>query len=824
MEPHSVSMQSASTSANRTGDGSTNISRRRFMEAAGVAAGALAVPTVAFGEGGEKTILTATHWGMVRAVVQSGRLLRVEPFEKDPHPTKMLTAFHSRVYSPTRIAHPAVRKGFLDKSTRGDTARRGADAFVRVSWNEALDLVADELRRVKRQYGNGAFFPGSADWQSAGILHSASALTRRLLALHGGFTDCSGDPSIAAAMVIVPHVLGDLEVYGQQTAWPSILANARNVVFWGCCPIKNNQIGTHPSDHTAYGALAALREKSARKEINVISIDPRVTDTAAYTHARWISPRPNTDTALMLALMYVLYTEKLHDADFLSKYCFGFDRFLPYLLGENGGVPKTPAWASAITGVPAAEIERLARTLAAGRTILITGYAIQRADHGEQPYWALITLAAMLGQIGLPGGGLGFSYHYDNGGSLTSKGPGVAGISAGENPVQTVLPFERVTSMLLNPGQTFNYNGQRMTYPDVKMIYWAGGNPMTHLWQTAKVIEAWRRPETIVVADPFWTPTARFADIVLPATTTFERNDLEVCGAYSQKFLVGMHQAIEPVGEARNDYDIMRELAKRLGFEDKFTENKSEMDWLRTFYEQARHTVEAMNKISIPDFDKFWNGGGYVEFPIPDDAKNYVTHEAFRKNPQQNPLGTPSGKIEIYSTPIAAFHYDDCPPHATWIEPAEWLGAPQAKKFPIHIVSPHPQFRLHSQLDNTILRKAYEVRDREPIWISVADAKRRGIAKGDIVRVFNDRGSVLAGAVVTDRIMTGVAMLQEGAWYDPDQPGNPRALCKHGLINVLTLDKGTSDLAQGNIANTCLVEIEKYDRPAPAITVFTAPV
>ncbi|WP_345796763.1 trimethylamine-N-oxide reductase TorA [Castellaniella sp. MT123] len=804
-------------------DAVPNPSRRHFIEAAGVSVGALAVPKAAISAVAEKTVLTATHWGMVRAVVQGGRLLRVEPFEKDPHPTKMLTAFADRVHSANRVAFPAVRKGFLDRSTRGDTSRRGKDEFVRVSWDQALDLVTEELRRVKQEHGNGAFFPGSADWQSAGILHSASALTRRLLGLHGGFTDCSGDPSIAAAMVIVPHVLGDLEVYGQQTAWPTILEHAKNVVFWGCCPLKNNQIGTHPADHGAYGSLDALREKSAQHRINVISIDPRVTDTAQYTQARWIAPRPNTDTALMLALMYVLYTEKLHDAGFMSKYCYGFDRFLPYLTGESDGTPKTPEWAQSITGVAAADIRQLARTLASGRTMLITGYAIQRADHGEQPYWALIALAAMLGHIGLPGGGLGFSYHYDNGGSLTAKNPGIVGIPAGENPVQTVLPFERVTSMLLNPGKPFDFNGQSMVYPDVKMIYWAGGNPLTHLWNTAQVIDAWRRPETIVVADPFWTPTARFADIVLPATTTFERNDLEVCGAYSQRYIVAMHQAIDPVGEARNDYDIMRALAKRLGFEEKFTENKSEMDWLRGFYEQARRAAKAADKLDIPDFDSFWNGKGYVEFPVPADAKDHVVHSEFRQDPQQNPLGTPSGRIEIYSKQIAGFKYDDCPPHPTWLEPVEWLGSAKAKKHPLHIVSPHPQFRLHSQLDNTILRKAYEVHDREPVWLSVADAKQRGIAQGDVVRIFNDRGSVLAGAVVTDRIMQGVVMLQEGAWYDPDVPGDPHAMCNHGLINVLTLDKGTSRLAQGNIANTCLVEVERYGKPIPEVRAFTVP-
>ena len=797
------------------------VSRRQMIELSGAALAATLVPGLAAASE-QKTMLTATHWGVVEAVTRDGRLVKALPFAKDANPTRMITALADAVHSESRISYPMVRKGFLKDGAAGDRTLRGRDEFVRVSWDQALDLVAGELKRVKEKYGNAAIFPGSVDWQSAGLLHSAATLTRRMLGLHGGFTDDTGDPSIAAAMVILPHVVGDLEVYDQQTAWPMILEHANTVVLWGCCMVKNDQIGTHPPDHYAYGALTQLRAKAASGKIKVISIDPRVNDTAQYLGAHWIAPRANTDTALMLALMHTLYTENLYDKAFLAKYAFGFDKFLPYLTGQADGTPKTPEWAARITEIDPGAIRELARTLARGRTMLISGYAIQRADHGEQPYWALVTLAAMLGQIGLPGGGFGFSYHYDNGGSLTAKAPGIVGISAGDNPSKSVLPFERVADMLLHPNAPFDYNGQKMTYPDIKMIYWAGGNPLTHLWNTSKVIEAWRQPETIVVADPFWTPTARFADIALPATTNFERNDIELSGAYSQRFIVAMHKAIEPVGESRNDYDIMAGISKRLGFEDKFTESKSEMDWLRSFYVQAQQAAKPMS-LQMPDFDSFWNGPGYIEFPIPDDAKDYVKHADFRDDPVKNPLGTPSGKIEIYSPTIAGFNYDDCPPHPTWLEPTQWLGSAEAQKHPLHIVSPHPQYRLHSQLDNTVLRHAYEIGGREPIWINTEDAKTRGIPQGAVVRVFNDRGSVLAGALVTSRIRRGVVMLQEGAWYDPDRPGEPDAMCKHGLINVLTIDKGTSKLAQGNIANTTLVQVERYKEPLPAITAFTPP-
>lgn len=309
-------------------------------------------------------------------------------------------------------------------------------------------MVASELKRVRTTHGNESFFPGSADWQSAGLLRSASALVRRMLGLYGGLTDCSGDPSIAAAMVILPHVVGELEVYDEQTAWPMIEEHTDLLVLLAADLLKDNQIGTHPSDHYAYGALERFRAKVEAKRARVIAIDPRPTDTVNYLGASWIAPRPNTDTALMLGIAYVLHEETLADRQFIAKYTVGFDKFLDYLTGRSDGRPKSPAWAAEVTDIGADTIRDLARQMAQHRTMIISGYAIQRADHGEQPYWMLVTLAAMLGQIGLPGEGYGVSYHYDNGGDVVAQAP------------------------------------------DIRLIYWAGGNPLTHLWQTNKVVEA----------------------------------------------------------------------------------------------------------------------------------------------------------------------------------------------------------------------------------------------------------------------------------------------------------------------------------------------
>ena len=769
----------------------------------------------------QMTVPTATHWGMIDATVRNGRFIKAEGFAGDKHPTPMIQAFVDRVYSTSRVRYPAVRKSYLEHGASAGGEGRGREEFVRVSWDRAFDLIATEMKRVKSKYGNAAFFPGTADWQSVGSLHNASTLVRRMLGLFGGFTDCTGDPSIAAAMVILPHVIGDAEYYAQQTSWPMIQEHTDLLVLWGCDPIKGNQIGTHPADHYFYGAAERFREKSRAGKARIIAIDPRRSDSVEYFGAQWIAPRPNTDTALMLGIAHELYVTKQYDKAFVDTYTVGFDQFADYLTGKSDGVAKTPEWAETITGLPAAELRSLASQMRNSRTMLMTGFSIQRADHGEQPYWMLVTLSAMLGHIGLPGGGFGLSYHYDNGGDLNANAPGLAGISAGENPVTSALPFERFTDMLLHPGAKIAYNGSTVTYPDVRFIYYAGGNPLTHLWNTNKVLEAWRRPDTIVVNEPFWTATAKFADIVLPATTTFERNDIDVCGAYSHQYVAAMKQVIKPLYESRSDFDILTGISQRLGFADAFTAKKHEMDWIRGIYDTAAKQAAGM-KIAMPSFEAFWKKG-YVEFKIPADAKDYTLHADFRANPTLSPLGTPSGKIELYSATIAGYHYDDCPPHATWLEPIEWLGSPKAKQFPLHVLSPHPQYRLHSQLDNTSIRKWYEVHDREPVWINTDDARERGIANGDVVRVFNDRGAVLAGALVTDRVRRSVVVMQEGGWYDPEDPNMVDSPCKHGLVNMITIDKGTSQLAQGNIANTALVEIKKHTGPIPPVTAFDPP-
>ncbi len=759
---------------------------------------------------------THAHWGAYTAKVEDGRLVSVERFEGDPVPNELIDAVPSAVYAESRVKQPAVRAGYLERGPQGSGSGRGAEPFVNVSWDEALGLITRELTRIKREHGNAAIFGGSSGWASAGRLHHAPTLLHRFLNGFGGFTDHVTNYSFGAALVIMPHVVGSVEsVAGALTSWPSIVKHTKLAVMFGGAALRHGRV-------TFGGAGDRSYEKWLRraKEAGVafVNISPIHDDAPDFLDAQWISPRPTTDVALMLGLAHTLVTENLHDQAFLDRYCVGFDRFRSYLLGEKDGQPKDAAWAAGVADVEVDEIRTLARRMAGCRTMIMTAWSLQRADHGEQVCWMTTVLASMLGQIGLPGGGFGFGYGSMNGVGNPRRRVSVPGlISAGKNPIDGFIPVARITDMLLNPGEVIDFNGMKLTFPDIQLIYWAGGNPFHHQQDLNRLLRGWRRPKTIIVHEPWWTSTARHADIVLPTTTTLERNDI---GASPfDRFFFAMQQAIEPVGQARNDYDIFADLAGRLGFRQDFTEGRGEMEWLRHLYDVARQGA-AQHKVELVEFDAFWERG-HVEIPEPED--DYVMLADFRADPDAHPLNTPSGKIEIYSETIAAFGYDDCPPHAAWLEPAEWLGGESARRWPLHILSSQPTQRLHSQMDDGSVSRSHKVRQREPIWINPADAKPRHINDGDIVRVFNDRGACLAGAVVTEAMRPGVVQLSNGAWYDPVEPGTMGSLERHGNANVLTLDKGTSKLAQGPSALTALVQIEKYDGKAPPISVFSPP-
>lgn len=758
---------------------------------------------------------TGSHWGLYDVEVEDGKLVGIQPFADDPHPTPLVHALPSAVYHPSRITQPMVRKGYLAKGIGSDRAGRGSEPFAPVSWDEALDLIATELQRVVSEHGNEAIY-ASSGWASAGVFHNAKSQLFRFMNGLGGFVNQVTNYSNGAASVIVPHVVGDLApLNGPLTSWPTIRDHTQLMVMFGGMAPKNAQLsngGTGP--HIDPDWLAEVQ----RAGVEFVNISPMRDDAAQMLEAQWLPIRPNTDTALMLALAHTLVTEDLHDRDFLHRYCAGAETFQAYVRGESDGQPKDAAWAAPITGLDADAIRQLARRMADRRTLISVSWSIQRADHGEQPYWAAIALAAILGQIGLPGGGFGFGYGCTSGlGRPRSSSPAMS-LPTGANGVKTVIPVARFMDMLLHPGTTYDFNGERLTYPDIRLVYWCGGNPFHKIQDLNRLLHAWQKPETIIVHEHWWTPAARRADIVLPCSTTIERNDI---GASKHDgYFFAMHRAIDPVGESRTEYAIYSALAERLGFAAQFTEGRSEDEWLHYLYASACEQAKARGT-EMPNFDAFWEAG-HIAFSPPADPP--VLYETFRRDPETHALRTPSGRIELFSKTIAGFGYDDCPGHPTWLEPVEWLGSDKARTYPLHLLSNQPSARLHSQLDCGDVSRAAKVAGREGIWLHPQDAAARGIQDGDVVRVYNDRGACLAGAIVTDAIRPGVVNLSTGAWFDPVDPATIGSLDKHGNPNVLTIDKGTSKLAQSPTAQTTLVEVEQFEGEVPSITAFELPV
>ncbi len=749
------------------------------------------------------------HWGAFTALVEDGRLIGCEPFARDPAPSDMLAAMPAMVHSPLRVARQAIREGW-----REGRARTGADRFNEVSWDEALALVAAELARVRASHGNTAILGGSYGWSSAGRVHHARSLLRRFLFLGGGCVDQVGNYSFGAAQVVLPRVIGTFQpVVGDVTDWSSIVKHTRFILAFGGLALKNGQV-------TSGGAGAHTMEtwlsRAKAAGIEFVSVSPLESDAPAFLGAQWVAIRPNTDTAMMLAMMHTLIVEQRYDQEFMARHCAGFEPFRRYLLGLDDGAPKSADWAAPVTSVAAEVIRDLARRAAATRSLVTCAWSLQRAHHGEQPYWAAIVLAAMLGGIGLPGGGFGFGHGSTNG--IGAPRVDVAGpeVPLPLNPARAMIPVARIADMLLAPGAAYEFNGRRYAFPDVRLIYWAGGNPFHHHQDLNRLRRAWQKPETVIVHESWWTPTARHADIVLPATTTLERND--VGGSARDNFILAMHRALDPIGDARNDFDIFRALARRLGYETAFTEDRDEIGWCQWVYDRVRASA-AGKGVELPGFQQFW-AEGFVELPPP--ARDYVLFEDFRRDPERHPLKTPSGRIEIVSDAVAGFGYTDCPPHPAWLPPAEWLGSKEAERWPLHLVTHQPASRLHSQMDPGPVSRSQKVAGREPIRINPADAARRGIGAGDVVRVFNARGACLAGAVLDAGVMPGVAVMATGAWFDPSAAaGEPE---RHGNPNVLTLDIPTSPLAQGTSALTALVEIERFAAPAPEVRAFTPPV
>ena len=755
-----------------------------------------------------KRHLTLTNWGAYEVETDGHDITAVHPFAKDPDPSPIGQSL--KAVRRSRVMRPSIRESWYRNGPGSNTDRRGHEPFVEVEWDVALEMLATEIDRVRSEYGNEAIFGGSYGWASAGRFHHALSQIHRFLGSIGGYVSQVDDYSIAAGHVITPHVLGfsfDTMMDEAQPHFPEIAEHSELVVSFGGMPIKNSQV--------MYGGqgrhmLASRLELCHDRGVSFVSLSPLREDMIGAVDAEWIPMLPSTDTAVMLGLAHSLLVAGDHDEGFLNTYCTGWEALRAYLLGESDGVPKTAEWAGAISSVDPGRIRSLASQMARKRTLVTASWSVQRTDHGEQTYWMASSLAAMLGQIGLPGGGVGFGY-----GAVGYTGNGIGyhelpRLDSGRNDVTEYIPVARIADMLLSGGEEYDYNGKRLTYPDIHMVYWAGGNPFHHHQDLNRLAKAWQNPDTIVAHEPFWNALARHSDIVLPATTTLERNDIG--GSGMDDFLFWMEKVIDPVGEARDDYDIFSALAERLGSGDRFSEGRTTDEWIEYMYERfhSRHG-EYPDLAELRDLGFFQIPERWISAP-----KSLLV--SFREDPIGAALGTPSGRIELFSNTVASFGYADCPGHPTWIEPGEWPG--NASSYPLSLISNQPKTRLHSQWDQGETSIEAKVDGREQLGITPEDATARDLEPGDLVRVFNDRGACLAAVAIRHDLIDGVVQLPTGAWWDPIEPGG---MCRSGNPNVLTHDRGTSSMARGP-STSCLVEVEKYTGEPPAVRAHDTPI
>jgi len=709
----------------------------------------------------------------LRLHVRDGRIIRVEGDDaQEPEQLRACLrcrAYRKEVHHPDRLMHPLKRVG-----------PKGEGEFERISWDEALETIAGELTRVKDTYGNPSIFL-AAGGGYLGMLHNGAMAMARLFSMFGGYTTHYGNVSSEGAVWAVMTQYGSVMVGHSRDDF----LNSRLIIMWGWDPARMIS-GTNTMYH-----LIKAKEAGAR----IISIDPRYHDSAATLAEQWIPIRPGTDTAMMVSMACVMIKDHLHDEKFLDRYTVGFDKFRDYVLGVEDGVEKTPVWAEAITGVPALTIERLARAYATTKpAALMDCQGPARSAMGEQYNRCAMTLSAMTGNIGRRGG---------------SAAGGLMGIPVGhmfrsaaipgmKNPVEVGGPSIRGTLDLglrlvrrVHTNRIFDaiLKGKDGGYPaDIKLAWFLNNNFLNQLGNTNKSARALRALEFLIVSELFMTPTARFADILLPVTHAAERNDLTRPWP-SGPYYTFVNKAVEPLGECKSDLEIACELAEKLGFRD--YNPLSEEEWLRAFVEKNPETAE-----QIKDYEIFRREGIHrVKL-----AEPVVAFKEQIEDPENNPFPTPSGKIEIFSQRVAHLNNPLCPPIPKYLSTWEDQNDPLTEKYPLQLLSPHPKNRVHSHL-----YKVDWLREIEPhrAWINPVDAEPRGIKDGSEIYVFNDRGKLSITAWVTERILPGVICIFEGAWYDPDKAGTDRGGCVNTLTNDAYSEGGASAL------NTALVQVSK---------------
>ncbi|MFH1350083.1 MAG: molybdopterin-dependent oxidoreductase [Pseudomonadota bacterium] len=707
--------------------------------------------------------------------MEGGRAVRIEPYD-DFRPCVRGYAYLQRTYSPERLRTPLKRTG-----------ERGEGRFEPISWDQALSLVTEELLRVKAKYGASSILCiGSSG--APGRLHNAAPVFR-LLNMFGGFTGRWGSASAEAAYFAANATYGIKATAHTRDD----LTSSKLALLWGWNPAETIQ-GTETPYH-----LVLAKEKGTK----FIVVDPRYTNTAAWLADEWIPVKPGTDTALLLAMGYVILDEGLQDQKFIDTYTVGFEAFKDYLQGKEDGVPKTPSWAEPITGVPPATIERLARQYATEKpAALISGFGPGRTAYGEQFHRATGVLAIITGNIGIHGGNPGCCEIPQVGATAGSNIPSSTHIPIGINPVESQDPLMASDNFSPRARSRFKVNtchlwdailyGKGGGFPsDIKLLYVVCANPVNQYPNANKGVEAIKGLEFIVVHEQFMTATAKLADIILPANTHWERTDLMRPWLGGPYFFFA-DKVMEPLYESKSDFQICTELAERLGIAG--YREKSEEEWVKQIVLSSPDTSEA-----VSDYEAFKKGGVHLF----KGSERVVAFQKEIENPEMYRFPTPSGKIEIFSQRLAGLNDPNIPPIPKFIPPWEGNQDPLSDLYPLQLITYHSKTRAHSCFYNVPW-----LRELEPhqLWINVLDAQERGIIEGEMVRVFNERGEIQISVHVTHRIMPGVVAMGEGTWYGPDE----RGVDLNGCANVLTRDLPSP--AGALASNTSLVQVEKAER------------
>lgn len=719
---------------------------------------------------------------VIRATEQEGCILEISTDDSKNHP-QIRACIRGRSYRTTyldgrRLRYPMKRAG-----------ARGEGRFQRISWEEAVDITAGEWKRIRNEYGPASRYINYATGVTAAM--RPDAMLKRLLSLDGGYLDKYNSYSHACARYVLPYIYGDT----LSSSSTEDILNTRLLIFWG-----------HNPAETIFGSLFnPLLPKLKEKGVRVIVVDPRYSNTAVTYADEWIGLKPSTDSALADAMAYVILSEGLQDQRFMDTFCLGFDeRHMPpgipadesyeaYLSGKKDGVCKTPGWAQAITGVPAERIIKFAREYAGTKpACLLAGLGPQRTGNGEQTTRSLALLACLTGNVGIPGGSSGVSGN--------AAGPKAPVFPALENPFPGKIPsflwtkaIERGTGM--NPGDD-GLKGVERLDSNIKMIVNMAGNTLLNqhsdINHTVRILKDTAKCELILCSDVFMTPSARFADILLPAPSFLEDENIVAPWGGLGDYLLYQNRVTRPLFESRFEYDFLQQLADRLDVGGQFRDGcRNYQDWLPRLYKEVR-----AQETQLPEFDVFKKNGGYY-------YKNRTPYIAYKKQIddfEHNPFATPSGKIEIFSQAIYDLNKpDEIPAVPCYVACPDGPEDKNIKKYPLQLIGWHSKGRCHSIHDQNRWR---EEADPHQLWMHPFDAGQRNIADGDSAEVFNDRGRTQIKVFVTERIVKGVVAMAQGAWYSPDGTGTD----KNGSINVLTSVTPTP-LARGNPQHTNLVEV-----------------